>query len=430
MIGITIALSTGLPSFASVRPARLIKPPSANGESEIRVRVNEGASVVRVRGYDLRIYDQSSGTSPGGRHLAVASDRESDWEFRCEDGRIRAQRLGGAGASSFDLAEPAVIRSPSGFIQYQGKPYREELRIFTAGSLCEVVNQVDLEKYLEGLVNAEFSSRWNEESIGAQVVAARTYALFQIRQARTDNMHYDIDSSTHDQVYDGSMKEDVRSARVVEKTRGWVLTVKTKKGVSPLKAYYHSTCGGITELPDKVWGTSNAGFRRVVCPYCAHSPRAHWSFDLTAAEITDSLRRAGRSDVTDFSKWPKDWKLLLDKGHLRSIRIGSYDPSGRVEQVSLSFGVGSLGAESIREWTMSGARFRQWVGPAKFMSTSFQLQLVSPNGRELSWRFTGRGNGHGVGMCQYGAKTMGEKGFKTAAILKFYYPDAVMKKLW
>lgn len=413
-------LLLAVPVYASIsRPPVLSKLI----DNTIRVRISEGTSVVRVRGLDLRI---SSGA--GARKLASVSDRQSEWELRCEDGRVRARRAEGEGVgqSSLDLPEPVIIQSPAGFLRYKGRPYREELQIYSAGSLCEVVNQLDLEKYLEGLVNAEFNSRWSEEAIGAQVVAARTYAVFQIRQARMEDQRYDVDSSTYDQVYDGSLREDPRASRIVNKTRGWILTVNTSKGLEPLKAYYHSNCGGVTELPEKVWGTSNLGFRRVADPYCQHSPHAHWSFDLSATQVVEALRRAGRSDQTDFAQWPKDWKQLLNQGRLQAIRTSGYDPSGRVEQVNLSFSL----AGKIREWTMTGAKFRLWVGPAQFKSTSFNVQLASPDGKQFAWRFSGRGNGHGVGMCQWGAKAMGDKGFKTAAILKFYYPDAQLRKFW
>src|SRR6185437_13508971 len=97
--------------------------------SEIRVRLTEGASVVHLRGFDLRI----SGSAPGqggNRTLAAVADRESYWELRCEGGRIRAHRTLGntvGGSQWLDLAEPAIIRSPAGFFEYEGKPYREEL---------------------------------------------------------------------------------------------------------------------------------------------------------------------------------------------------------------------------------------------------------------------------------------------------------------
>jgi len=179
--------------------------------SRIRVRLSEGASVARIHGMDLKFYQKAR--AAGAPIIALTASRESDWELHCQDGRVRAQKInsdaeGQIGEQTLELQEPVTIRSASGFISYGGKPYREELQIHSAGSLCEVVNTVDLEKYLEGLVNAEFNSRWNEEAIGAQVVAARTYALYQIRQASAEDMHYDVDASTSDQVYDGSIRED------------------------------------------------------------------------------------------------------------------------------------------------------------------------------------------------------------------------------
>ena len=297
--------------------------------------------------------------------------------------------------------------------------------VYSSGSLCEVINQINLEKYLEGLVNAEFSSRWNQEAIGAQVVAARTYALFQIRQARADGARFDIDATTHDQVYDGSMKEDPRAARIVEKTRGWVLTVRTPHGIEPLKAYYSANCGGMTELPSEVWGTSNTGFRRVACPYGRNSPGARWSFDLSSAQIIGALRSAAHG-AADTSRWPRDWRKLLFHATLKGIQTAGEDPSGRVEKIYLTFELNGR----QREWPMTGARFREWLGPARFKSTAFAIHLASLSSRGLLWHFTGRGNGHGVGLCQWGAKAMGERGFKTAAILKFYYPGAELRKLW
>lgn len=387
-------------------------------ETRIRVRLTEGTSVVQVRGFDLKIFQGSSNRKP-----AFQASRESDWELRCQDGRVRAKRVSGDGVGEglVELPEPVILKSPAGFLQYHGKPFHEELSVHTVGSLCEVVNEVDLEKYLEGLVNAEFSSKWNEEAIGAQVVAARTYALYQIHQARAEaDRNYDVDNSTYDQVYAGSIKEDTRAARIVEKTRGWILSVDGK----PLKAYYSANCGGMTELPHAVWGSKDTGFRRVKDPFCAYSPGAHWSFDLSTSRILQALRKAGRNPTTDLTKFPRDWKKLL-QGQLRSMQVTKLDLSGRVEQIVLSFNV----AGQIREWPISGARFREWMGAAQFKSTSFQLQLASSGG-QLLWRFSGRGNGHGVGMCQWGAKSMGERGFKTAAILKYYYPDAQLRKLW
>ena len=116
--------------------------------------------------------------------------------------------------------------------------------------------------------------------------------------------------------------------------------------------------------------------------------------------------------------WPRDLR-----GHLTSLQVGSYDNSGRVSQVWVYF------SGSSQPFPVSGPKFREIMGSAKFKSAAFQVHSEYGLGG-LSWHFTGRGNGHGVGMCQWGAKVMGERGYKTAAILHFYYPDATLRKLW
>jgi stage II sporulation protein D len=383
--------------------------------SRIRVRLAEALPSVKIRGFDLRIFSQNK--------LAKTADRLSEWELRCQEGRIRAIEVGGA--QSLDLKEPVSLHSLTGFLKFRDRPYREELQIHSVGSFCEVVNHVDVEKYLDGLVNSEFNAKWNEEAIGAQVVAARTYAYFQMRAARGDtDRHYDVDATVRDQVYDGSIREDFRASRSVERTRGLVLTV----GSAPLKAFYHSTCGGVTELPEHVWGSSFSGFKHSVrCPFCVGSPVMSWQLDLRAADVMQAFVRGIENEgpkVAFAQGWPRGWKQALSHRKLVDIRAGRWDAEGRVSEVITIWKNGA----AEQELRVSGAKFRDWIGPAKFRSAAFQV--ITHHEGVLSWHFQGRGNGHGVGMCQWGAKTMGEKGFKTASILKHYYPDAVLSKLW
>ncbi len=353
----------------------------------------------------------------------------TEWELRCQEGRVRAISVEGAQVGgALELSEPVSIDSPSGVISVGGTLYRDEVKIYSAGSFCEVVNELGLEKYLAGVVNLEFSSQWSPESVGAQVVAARTYALFQARLARADvDRHFDLDSSTQDQVYDGLKNEDERANQIVERTRGWVLTVGSAKSPAPVKAFYHSTCGGRTELPERVWGNSFAGFRRSVpCPYCQNSPAMNWRIDVGGKEVSSALLAAARNEgsMPSFAQsWPRDWISVVKKQKLLGLRVERLDPSGRVDEVSMSW-MTDRGMPLVLK--MSGARLRDWVGPARLRSTGFRIQS-SGAGR---WVLVGRGNGHGVGMCQWGAKTMGEKGFRLAAILRHYYPDAILRKLW
>lgn len=403
--------------------------------NRIRVRLAEAAPKVQVRGYALSFLENGKArrmiaatASPGDAPVNTLSQ----WELRCQYGRVRA--VPSEGGETLDLVEPVTIRSSNGIVQFRDRPYREELQIHSVGSFCEVINQVDVEKYLSGLVNSEFNSKWSEEAIGAQIVAARTYALYQMMIARGEtDRHYDVDATVQDQVYDGSAKEDLQAQRLVERTRGWVLTVGDAARPSPVKAFYHSTCGGMTELPEHVWGNSFAGFRHPVrCSYCGKSPVLNWQLELTTADVIEAFRKALVSSDDPHPEWarnwPHGWQQALAAKRLLDVRVGGLDAEGRVSEVITSWAFTSpeTSRQSTLELRIGGARFRDWVGPARFRSASFQILSHARGG----WSFQGRGNGHGVGMCQWGAKTMGERGFKTAAILKFYYPDASLRKLW
>jgi stage II sporulation protein D len=421
----TVSVLPLLVCFSSANAA-LIPPQQSTGAMRIRVRLAESASKVSVRGLDLKIFQGP------GRILASSPTDSSEWDFRCQDGRIRAIRT--RGGASLTLKGPVSVSSPAGVIHYHGRPYRDELRIRSVGSFCEVVNELDIESYLGGLVNAEFSSQWSAEAVQAQVIAARTYAYYQIRQSKeraqrtgSDN-GYDVDATVKDQVYDGYVSEDFKGSRAVEKTRGMVLLAKNGSGaLEPIKAFYSSSCGGQTQLPQDVWGTSYPGFNhRVVCPYCGRSSpnsKIAWSLNLSGAEITKLFEQGARNDGMQ-PGWPAQWRSILRQGQLMDLRVGAVSLA-RVSSVrTIWFWSGKM-----IELPISGPRFRDWVGPGRLKSTSFQLQLERRDGMPV-YHLSGRGNGHGVGMCQLGAKLMGEHGYKTALILKHYYPDALLRKLW
>lgn len=410
----------------------LLVPKSwASDPVRIRVRLDSAIARPRVRGIDLGIRALNAQDRGPNSRSGLTPALTTEWEFQCQKGRVRALQIGGH--QTFDLESPVSITTPAGFLQFQGHPFREEIRILDSGSSCEVLNVLDVEKYLDGLVNSEFSSRWNEESIQAQVIAARSYAYYQIQ--RSKKRRFDVDSSIQDQVYDGSIREDSRASRIVSKTRGWVLTIPGSKKGEPLKAFYHSTCAGMTELPERVWGAKFPGFRkRVSCPFCVNSPALHWGLDFSTSTIEDRLRKGALSQPQVVQVNPRldDWRMLIEQGQLIHLEVED-EPS---EESALMKRVRRL----VTQWRwqdrtveliLSGARFREWMGSSQFRSAAFEvtpLQLSS--GIPQRWHFRGRGYGHGVGMCQYGAKAMGEKGFQMAKILKHYYPDAVLEKLW
>ncbi len=423
-----ILLLSALPGRAALAPSAKLRPslgaPRYETELKVRVRILEAVSRVRVRGFDLSMAGGGTGSESAVRRRA---DRASEWEVHCQSGRIRLTRTdheGGIGGSrTIELPEPAIIHSPAGFLKVQDKAYRETVRIYSEGSLCEAINEIDLERYLSGLVNSEFNSRWSAEAVGAQVVAARTYALFKMRESRVNTLqHFDLDSTQRDQVYDGSVREDMRSTRAVEKTRGLVLTTN---GSLPLKAFYHSTCGGRTELPQKVWGNPFPGFRKTVpCPFCAGSPGFHWDTAFSTSEIARSLLRGARAEGAPRG-WPSHWEKILARAGLEDLQTEQADLDGRVERVSSQW---TWGGTSFL-LSLPASKFRDWVGATRLTSAKFSIHR--PTRFALSsWRVEGRGNGHGVGMCQWGAKVMGDRGYTTASILRHYYPDSILRKLW
>jgi SpoIID/LytB domain protein len=122
--------------------------------------------------------------------------------------------------------------------------------------------------------------------------------------------------------------------------------------------------------------------------------------------------------------WPKPWRKILLEGRLIDLKVGSVSQA-RIHSV---VSVWNWSGRNL-ELSIPAPQFRKWMGPGRLKSTSFQVSPGFEKGVAV-FHITGRGNGHGVGMCQLGAKFMGEKGFQTANILKHYYPDALLKKLW
>ena len=189
-------LASQLPTAASSGSGAVSINPSV--PLRVRVRIAADLSSARVRGFDLRIDQVAMASLPGEsarESRLVRVDQRSEWDFVCRDGAVVARSI--PDGKIFRWPSPLAIRTPSGFLHFQDQPYREEIRIYAVGSHCEAVNHLELEHYLNGLVNAEFSAHWNEEAIGAQVIVARTYAYYQIEEARKHAaIFYDLDATT------------------------------------------------------------------------------------------------------------------------------------------------------------------------------------------------------------------------------------------
>ncbi len=288
----------------------------------------------------------------------------------------------------------ALIASAASVIQVNGKGYRGVVECTPADRGMVIVNELPLEDYLAGLINCEISSQWPMDAVKAQAVVARTYALYQKNLRK--NAPYHLESTVMDQVYEGCDIEDSRAVRGVKETAGQVLTY----GGALVQAFYHSSCGGHTEAAENVWGDSIPYLRGVDCKYCLSAPSVRWEQKLSLKKIEALLRNAG-SPVSGL------WQVLP----------GGRNQSGRLTELVM---VSAKGRH-----TMSAVNFRKIIGYSVIRSTNFD---VSQAGGEVF--FTGVGFGHGVGLCQWGAKQRAIDGFDYREILTYYYPGTKLEQIY
>lgn len=250
-----------------------------------------------------------------------------------------------------------------------------------------VINHIDLEEYLYGVLYHEVSHRWPIEILKAQAIAARTYALYQ--KLISKDGYFDLTSDIYSQVYGGRSSETWRTTRAVDLTRGQILTYNGE--IFP--SYYHATCGGSTSNASTLWNIDIPSLQGKVCNFCRSSPHYEWKKELDLEYIQRKLQEAG-------------YRIQIS-----SIKALKRDESGRILDMELS-GKGN-------DVKMSCNKFRLLLGPNIIRSTNFETDI---KGKFIT--FKGKGWGHGIGMCQWGAYFMARSGWKAGQILNYYYPES------
>jgi stage II sporulation protein D len=249
--------------------------------------------------------------------------------------------------------------------------------------LIDVVADLPLEKYVEGVVAGEMSYEWPIESLKAQAVAARSYFLAIMKKRSAS--HFDVDSSQLKQVFralediPASGRAKIREA--VAASKGLVLRSKDQY---PFAAYYHSDCGGVIELPGAVWGKGDEE-SGVSCPL---NPGKQWTYKISK----------------------KNLQKMLGLKRLKSMTIVRRSGGGRALELEL------LSAQG-RKTVLGSQKLRRFIGFSNLKSTLFNV-----NDSGLDFEFVGRGYGHGVGLCQMGARELAVRGKSFRQILDFYYP--------
>ncbi|WP_374073505.1 SpoIID/LytB domain-containing protein [Bdellovibrio bacteriovorus] len=371
-------------SFLSEAQSSLIE-----GNEIVRVRLMTTPQKVQISGLGLRFQNLNKPFKP----VAIPQNGRAEVRLMEKEGKkIWALRVNNKDPEHLFAEKFLLIQGENLRFGAQSLPSRVLLNM-NANKKVDVVGVMPLDDYVVGVLASEMPLSWPLETLKAQAVAARSYALA-VMEERKDKP-YHLESSILDQVFRHVLDEDEndplikKAVQAVRETQGVKLYASNDK---VLKAFFHSDCGGKTTSPKNVWNYGvNAG--TTVDSSCPTNPRAHWKLTLTKEELSRRLQ------VTDISG-------------IDLIRIPS---ENRVKSVRLALNESS-------EKVMSVNDFRQMLGFQDLRSALFEVKKLGGN-----FLFQGQGFGHGVGLCQWGSRALGKSGHNYKQILTHYYPLARLK---
>lgn len=363
----------------------MVCAPAASAES-IRVLLVQEAPFVDVRSDGpLALVTETGDTKtvPGPLHLTARAGGLYADGRRIMGGRILIRSL---------RSNLTLIVGKEGGAAGTPLPISGTVRVSRKGHAISVVNQVDLEEYVKGVVPSEVSSAWHPEMLKVQAVAARTYALY--NKMLSGARDYDVMATIQDQVYRGRTGVDHRVEEAVESTRGIVVTHQQ----APIYAAFSSTAAGPTEDAVNVWANKDLPYLKgVECPFDLESPYYQWKASVKIEQLEKNLRHQG-----------------FAVGTIATITPIAFSRAGRVARLRILHSGG--------ETLLRGEDLRKAAGYTVIPSTQFEVESI---GADVV--FAGYGAGHAVGLCQWGAKELAELGYSYNSILQYYYPGTELR---
>ena len=359
--------------------------PAARTE-EIRIEVSRGHGAAKVTGEKVTATE-----GPDATLLELKSTDEHALAAKGEalsiDGRI--------------VQEPLVLKPGATPLSLDGKRLPGRVEVWAEKGGLIVVNALDLEEYVAAVVTSEMPSTWPLAALEAQAVAARTYAVAQ-KIAVGPGARAHLGASVLDQVYAGAAHLGSGAREAAKTTYGMVLTWNA----APIAAYFSSSCGGKSESAEAAFEMPKGS-----SPYLPAqsdggaddaAPNRSWTVKLSCKQLTQTLRKAKR----------------IGAAEIVGVAITGTTPSGRAREVRLSLKGGAT-------LSMKATELRQLIGYTKLPSLDFQV--AQSKGIAI---FKGHGSGHGVGLCQWGARGRAEAGASYDAILAHYYPGAEIRQMY
>lgn len=368
-------LSLGLKWAGGVMVWLLLMLP-AQAAVELRIAIANDGDVLNIGSSTTGLIRNSSGEAlyqlPGLQGITVEAD--STVVELVNGGSTLTE------SSAFWL-EPAE----DGFVWIGDRWYRGRVMVTMDAGELVAINYVDLEDYLYSVVGSEMPTSWPQAALQSQAVAARSYALY--RRSRSSNPLFDLGGTTTHQVYKGVEQEHANTIAAVNSTADQVVTHNGQV----IEAIFHSSSGGGTENAGDVW-SSDVPYLRSVEDFDHNSPVFQWEETFSLSEFSDKIG---------------------DIGKVHTIGTPQYTPGGRVASISFA---GEDGTETLRGRDVRSALLLR--------STRFEIDIQGE-----SVVVSGSGFGHGVGMSQWGARSLAEQGWSFEQILQHYYQSTAIAQL-
>ena len=380
-------------------------------EPIVRVRIVVDADSVTLDGPGRLLVGPARGGGPSTKLIALTTPLT----VTQEDGSFKTRSADGSSLAW--SARQLVIETDEGSelrvgeVAYPGKIVLHAKRDLEAStSRFDVVNHVPIERYLPGVLQKELYRDWPLATYKAQAIAARSYAITQLPAGRT--RHYDLESTTASQAYGGAYAH-YRARKAVRQTRGVVLGYQG----NVLPAYYSSCCGGSGQDAAAAFphGQDIEPLRgRNHDRWCIVSKQFRWGpITRRRAHLTQRISNWGR----------RHRHPVASLRGLKTVTIAKRNRAGRPTQYLVSDTTGrrfKLTAEQLRLAFNHPAPGLDPPPRAEILKSGFVEVLVQGSFVTVS----GYGYGHGVGMCQWGAYAMANRGRDANTILAYYYPGA------
>ncbi len=318
----------------------------------------------------------------------------------------------------------ALSSTDSRGIWFGERRYAGKLQIISNGNQLRVINHLTIEKYLHSVVGSEMPKSWPIEALKAQAIAARTYALNELEDQKSD---FDIRATDRDQVYLGIESETNKIRKAVNKTRSLVLVYKGDL----IDAVFHSCSGGNTEESSLVWGKKR-DYLTTVRDLNSSSPHYNWRVKFTPNSLREAFPETGGVNairVINRSDTKRVLKALVYGPKGESFYSGQ-EIRSRLKLKSTLFNIKIIPKDSksnkrtsylkpdidIQKFDDFGYPF-----PPPIRGTIYGPKLPAIRKDDYLLLAQGSGSGHGVGMSQWGAKAMASRGSNYKRILYHYY---------